>query len=162
MFFKMNGCRHSAQTLIKDGMQRVGLWRFFWGRHRLARGDSGHPFFVDASSGRLKRRTHLPVRPYIACPCIAGQHASPRFLPFPPSAPRLPSRTVTVFFRWCFLSAVFLFLFPMAATILAVSLTPWGATLPVVLRPSPSFFRSFPHPRFPHTYLLSYFVFLFL
>ena len=36
----MNGCRHSAQTLIKDGMQRVGLWRFFWGRHRLARGGS--------------------------------------------------------------------------------------------------------------------------
>ena len=25
-----------------------------------------HPFFVDASSGRLTCRTHLPVRPYIA------------------------------------------------------------------------------------------------
>ena len=35
-----------------------------------------HPFFVDASSGRLTRRTHLPVRLYIAYlyiayPCIA-------------------------------------------------------------------------------------------
>ena len=27
-----------------------------------------HPFFVVASFGRLKRRTHLPVRPYIAGP----------------------------------------------------------------------------------------------
>ena len=57
-----------------------------------------HPFFVDASSGRLTRRTHLPVRPYIAGPCIAGLHVPPRFLPLPPSAPRLPLRTVTVFF----------------------------------------------------------------
>ena len=41
-----------------------------------------YPFFVVASSGRLKRRTHLPVRPYIASPCIAVLHASPVFSHF--------------------------------------------------------------------------------
>ena len=41
-----------------------------------------HPFFVDASSGWLTRRTHLPVRPYIAGPYVAVLHASPVFSHF--------------------------------------------------------------------------------
>ena len=103
----------------------------------------------DAPAGTSLHRRPLHCRPLHCRP--ARTAAVSAFASF-----RTPSSVAHRhrFFRWCFLSAVLLFLFPMAATILAVSLTPWGATVPVVLRPSPSSFRSFPHPRFPHTYLL--------
>ena len=52
--------------------ERIPVQRTDVDKRRYAKGRPAevqwHPFFVVASSGRLTRRTHLPVRPYIAYP----------------------------------------------------------------------------------------------
>ena len=73
LFFKMNVCRHSAQTLIKRRDAKGRCAEVLLGKGTGWPAEvQWYPFFVDTSSGRLTRRTHLPVRPY-----IAGLHCRP-------------------------------------------------------------------------------------
>ena len=71
--------RQGASVVFQN--ERIPVQRTDVDKRRYAKGRpvevQWHPFFVDASSGRLTRRTHLPVRPYIAVLHRLSLHCCP-------------------------------------------------------------------------------------